>query len=586
MKSRSSNFVSRTGLSSNEGMFIPLFAFSLISLLLVVGLAVDAGRLFLCQRWAQRAADAGAYAGGAMVATRNPFTLNWPLSRGRIPSPGFEGFGILVEQVVRSNLRLRNVAPALNASVDQFSLRGLVGADGGEASALNSSGGGRDVTITVTPLNGLPGRPETVAIDVKVKLRAQFFILPILPGFQRFQDVEASARTEVDPGIVSIMVDTSASMMAVATPGGPTQIDLLKQSLSQFVQLFDPARDNVSLTGFGTAAQELSGFTTSGGDEGGFDLAAINASIGSLAAGGSTNYSDALIHSYVQAGKLRSAKPNFYDRAEMSYVVFGDGSATASRLFLTSPQAALPQNSFSDPVTGLSANYDYLVWTGGMAPSAPSVPFRLVRYGPGVLSSLSLDTQVPTLIPACSRRAAGAPYEGLTAFASCLTDFTFSFGAAPSATYTGDLATRAYPVRPTRTGWFDNAERLGQMSAIVWADTLRSSPRLTDGSDRRAAFSVIGLGADQPGTCFAPDSPWNDEQAACAGFRNDRFLSRLAYDEQQMSVFIQGREFPGVARSTDRAFLSPGTYRRAVMANELIQRFLETAFQIKLQLVR
>lgn len=571
---------------NDQGIIIPMFAFSLVALILVCGLAVDAGRLFLCQRWAQRAADAGAYAGGAMVATRHPSTLQWPVAGGKIPSPGFDNFGVIVEQLVRANLRARGVAPLPAQSSDRYMLRGLVGADSFEASSLSTNGAGDDVTITVTPINGLPNRPETIAIDVHVKLRTNFFLMPIIPGIAKFQDVEASARTEVDPGIISVMVDTSASMNAKATPGGPSQIDLLKTSLTQFVGLFDPQRDNISLTAFGTSAELLAGFQAAGGDQGGFDATAMNATINTLAPGGSTNYSDALIRSYFEAEKLKAAKKNYFDRAEMSYVVFGDGSATAARLFLNAPQPALPKNGFSDTTTGCSYQYDYLVWTGGQSPTLPSVPFQMVASGPGVTRGLSLDTDVPALIPSCSVRGSGGAYLGGPAFGACLSDFRFEFGCGAKGVYNGAAATSAIPLRPTRTAWYDNAERIAQLSALVWADTLRSYPRLNDGSDRKAAFNVIGLGSDQPKACLASDSPWNDEQSSCAGYRNDRFLSRLAYDEPEMALNMKGQEFPGIAKSSDRAFAAPGTYRRALAANELMQIFLETAFQIKLQLVR
>ena len=135
------------GPKEDGGQAIVLLAISMLALLMVIGLATDAGQLYSAKRAEQEAADAGAFAGGVVLyqggtqaqaraaaiadATRNGFTDNGTTVRVTVNAPplggAFANNNKYVEVIIVAQIRTALV-PAQSV-INPVTARGVGGAD-------------------------------------------------------------------------------------------------------------------------------------------------------------------------------------------------------------------------------------------------------------------------------------------------------------------------------------------------------------------------------------------------------------------------------------------------------------------------
>jgi hypothetical protein len=113
--------------------------------------------------------------------------------------------------------------------------------------------------------------------------------------------------------------------MSGATGSGSTKIEVLKEAVTNFVDMFNPFKDRIAVIDYGTAVKSQGQLTT-------FDSASgehlnIKNNIQALQAGGLTNPCDALVES-IAAAAGADLSPN----DATAVVLFSDGSPNVSRL--------------------------------------------------------------------------------------------------------------------------------------------------------------------------------------------------------------------------------------------------------------
>jgi hypothetical protein len=174
----------RFGRAGEEGQAIVLMAITMMAMLFAVGLAVDAGTLFVAKRTMQEAADSASFAGGVVLfqdatkiteakaaavadATLNGFTNgvnNTTVTVNSPPTSGaFSGNALYVEVIIVQQVKT-SLVPA-EAAFNPIRARGVAGADpgvspyavvllkaAGPCITINSSG-----NITVSSGTGLGG---------------------------------------------------------------------------------------------------------------------------------------------------------------------------------------------------------------------------------------------------------------------------------------------------------------------------------------------------------------------------------------------------------------------------------------------
>ncbi|MFN8392832.1 MAG: vWA domain-containing protein [Bdellovibrionota bacterium] len=535
----------------------------IVGLLIFCGFAVDGCRLFLASLWAQRSADAAAFMGGGTVALRETAALAY---NGDVATADALCHTVATQAIL--NLEVRGAIPHQSANLPM----------GG----CNFNLTDRNLSVEVKPSIS----SATTEVEVILSFDSPLLILQYLPGFGTLRRVHARATSTVDPVILSILVDTSQSM-SLATSGSSSTPKLteLKSSLNAILDLFDPSRDSLSLISFGTRAKVEVPFGTVRG----FTPSAFTAAIGSLTAGGDTNYTDALTESAKQVLTLQQNLPTAdFDAARVGYLVFGDGAPTAATVALTGAPGApqpLPASNVA-PMGGESLTLPgatpcpvgdryYTIWGGVNPISGEFLPYRLVAatsnqtlFPKGTSDDSTLSS---SLLPACSKTG----HLPATTFGLCVNHLGFNYGCG-----------RTFPAVA-----ISNYEELTQLSALAWADYLRTAPKAS-------VVYVVGLGypavdaTDPLLACSRTDgTPYDNRPCPavppslpagkmcgglCSDLRKDSFLSRLAGRSEGTIV-----PYPNLQTAASIPPEQRGQLFRAKDQNELVDRFVAAAESLK-----
>jgi hypothetical protein len=566
-----------------RGAFMAITAGIILFILILCGFALDGAHLMLARLWAQRAADAGAFSGGGLVALRSDSASN-------AQTGDTNEYCREVGRVALLNLEERGVLARSYNIPDSSS---------GCTFSLSDP---HNTAITISPT--LSSSSKTISVNVSFD--SPFLLVGSLPGFGTLRRVAASAQSQIDPVVLSILVDTSQSMtQSTSTTAAISKIAQLKNSLTAILPLFDTQTDSLNLISFGSRANVEVPFR-SGGAYGfnrdefvcrirglsdttlGGATACANAGISSapgLQAGGDTNYTDALTKAAIQMTQFKSnftgPAPTYFDLAQVGYLVFGDGAPTAATLALNNSKTALPDSTSLGgqaltvgPCT-LGSKY-YTVW-GGDAAGYDLLPFRMVAASNTFDQRANDDISgsTPSLIPGCSTRT--SDYNAGQAFGSCLNTLGFNYGCPPVAFA---APTAGYPL--------EQFERITQVSALLWADYLREAPK-------RSLLMVVGLGAPVPAGCGPTTNAYENESCSplgtpptsgacgslCTEFRKDRFLSRLA----GTPVAMGGLEYPDIPTSSSIPEDKRGRFWGITDQDALVDTFAIAATFLKLRMV-
>jgi len=232
--------------SKEQGMYLILFTFMLLTLFAMIAMAFDAGNMFLAQMRLQRATDAAVVRGLSLANTLTPSQVE-----------------LVSEQLAHDNM-LKDAA-RMNLDPSTF-----------------SSGPVVDVQVSA-PAN----QPTVITANGTVDVRT-FMIDAVLPGTTSTRLVSTVAEGTQNEVIVSLVWDISGSMNCpadgsdcegwhtvercwwgwcwwdtdyvdcVSEPDAdfchPSKMDRLKDASVEFINMFDGATDQLSVIVFGTDA--------------------------------------------------------------------------------------------------------------------------------------------------------------------------------------------------------------------------------------------------------------------------------------------------------------------------------------------
>lgn len=396
-------FREATRRAEEAGAVIVLFAIALVTSFLIVALAIDGGHLFQQSLLLQKATDAAALVAAKSMALR---PKNEQIALGI-------GFVNEVEQ------RAQRI---------------------GEENVRRKGRYAANPIFEVKGLSNLPNDLYRDRVTVVGRMDTKLFLMDKLlnyaPGFR--SALEATATAEVQRSLVSIIVDTSASMIckpdtadcSCAPYCNPKRFSQLRQAIFSFVSQFNDERDKFFINRFSAAAFPIypppppAGVSAAylgmdGNPSVGFDASQIEQQLNSQFMLGDTNPCDGLYQAwgYTQTAATAFGRNN-WGRDYMAYVLFSDGAPTAARFFFdNSVNLALPPTP--------SGFTDYYSWITLFSPEGVSNAGRLAPYPIPWNWPLGAPPEPPTFAtqapPACSIRSPGS---AAGAFAGCVTNFT------------------------------------------------------------------------------------------------------------------------------------------------------------------
>lgn len=359
-----------------QGAIIPLLALMLISVLTVIGLAIDSGNLYTASLTLQKAADAGALAGAKFIAMQSRDFI-----RNQEPDARL-GVKSRTIAIFRTNLQVS----VLDAEIGD----------------LSTSSPGDRITIDVASkfYNTSPAIKDGDTVTVDATWRVPLYLLRYLPGFGQDSLVRVSSRAQVQPSIVSLLLDTSGSMLCPDngapcdcyplcefTPGIVVRALRLKYAVADFVSRFNPERDMFHMAFFATGSQTIIPIHP----DGGYDFAAIRGVLTNFPIGGATNICDALLNGWI--GTLPATNPP-RNRHNVAYLLFSDGAPNVARFFFARPTNLPVNNRLGQPWSA----YDYYSWASNFRDPADPV------------QDLSKPPTLPLVSSAQQLAAANIPY--------------------------------------------------------------------------------------------------------------------------------------------------------------------------------
>jgi hypothetical protein len=537
---------------SERGATLLVFLVVLLSLLTLSGLAVDSGNLYSTQLAVQTAADAGALAGAALKV--------------RLLTATGQQAADAAKDILDVNLRLRGIS---------------------------------NYVLNPPPQWKAAKNQMSVSITVPTRL----LLMGAIPGIgSNVRNVSAQAVAEVLPANVAIILDTSESMACPAEPNpadgacscapncdqtvGSSKIGALKKAVNQFVDLFDPGRDRMSLTAIGTGAEVLVKMKKNN-----FTPADIKKAVNSLIAQGATNTCDGFLRAYLDAKNAVQKNGS----TPVAYVYFSDGAPTAARFWFKKAMK-INEHGPNYKKNHKGIDYDYLSWgltrpnSSGIATAVASQfyetppddsskqyywqPRLLDKPDPRVPPALDMgNSGEPDYKPYCESSPSYCvnpdnPVAHLQAavpdgFEILLPDMTTSskLGYNWKSNGTYDWA---------KWGALDHL-RLYSDCSLVMSDLLR---------DEGGIFYSIGYGLQ------AQKSPDPYQNAGNPTERKDIFLGRVSCDP--CGILDAHPDFPGVdplAKKMTKAQQSGGYYPMADL-EQLEEIFVRIASRIKLRLIK
>jgi hypothetical protein len=339
----------KTVLLAEAGSMIVLLAVSITTLMLMIGLAIDAGNIYRARLALQNAADASAM--GA---------LNYCSSIGHTDMLRRVGAEGEADENVVAQRFTAHLAPHI-ARLARLNL------------------GATAQGVEILRAEYLPaGDPEVssgaaFAIAVSLQQDVDLMLLDLLPqaAFSS-QRLVARAVTERRIANVALLIDVSGSMQCPAIgscdclpsqggagcPAGNTKFDLLLDAVKSFIRMFDDDHDRIVLAPFDLQAQSLAlrDFATQLGVESDASTTVIDALVDAIrneyVPSGSTNICDAFIEAAADLDVLAGDETK-------SFVLFTEGAPTAGRFFFTDAAA----KAALDPFDVGFGRYDYTHYT-------------------------------------------------------------------------------------------------------------------------------------------------------------------------------------------------------------------------------
>ncbi len=567
----------------DRGAVLVYVAITLVVVLLVGALAVDAGTLYHSKHVLQKAADAGALSVSAYVIREG--MDNVVVEAGADTD---EAIRTLLEQKARqtvlSNMEMANlentVAKPVTVTLDPLARKG--------SGDINF-----DVTVNVTRF------VDYLLMDA-VPLRL-LGLSPVGAG----QQLTARAKSRRNPANLILALDVSSSMgcprvgscecllpqRSGAPCASPTKIGDLVDAVAEFLELFDFNSDQIVFVPFTLNAR---GFT--------FDevvALAVGAGIISrvrpnlqksdlkpmikhlverYVPSSSTNISAALLESYRM---MRQEAPT----ASWSVVLVSDGAPSAGRLLLAQNRALAASNP-----DGFGA-YDYIhysvawvrgtsSWSGpALLSQTASVPatWRRSEQPPGAYGQCG-----PTVVPAPSSHSRAAiDNVSQQVFAPCVLSLGYTNPGGGKVFGVGTR--RGDPTAPSFGDWGKQYYN----SAISYSDFL---------AENKATVYAIGLGPEASNSSCAatPRDAYQNYEDVFS--QKPYFLARLAHDiaeAQTKAKLTHGCphpefEFTNAVPMTQLAIQSSGQtgdYVAAANSGQLKQLYKKIGQQILLRLI-
>lgn len=343
--------------AASAGVVVPIFCLLLLTLVTLIGLAVDAGNLYRVRRELQRSADAAI---AAALAQR--LHLGWRAVHGPGPvtDPGVNDGWIthVAEEVAKRNLLSSNIPTNKTLIASSFD-----------------------------------DRTDLAQITLRYSVPA--FLFPYIVG-QSFCGNQggrfvcpliAVSRGQLNIADIGLVLDTSGSMAcpkvgscdcrktASCDPASNRMQVVLDAVQSRMVPLFNPNRDRLSVTFFNLAAKVV--FSMVG--EPATPYAGVPLPFGVLPDGSSDRYTDFLA-SLSDPGPMgnsnqcdglleslndmrRATLPRIVGSEKTFFVMLSDGAPTAGRFLYAKPTNALAQSLATNNVPNDFLQYIHK-WTG------------------------------------------------------------------------------------------------------------------------------------------------------------------------------------------------------------------------------
>lgn len=417
-------------LRREEGIYIPMFAGILVALLLIAGLVIDSANLYLKRDQLQLSADLAVQAG-----------VGFRILKGWAYFHGFNDQDDAYTPENTAALTTYNV-PEVPGRVQEL----------------------RDVVVD-TFRGDFPGcTPETPVYDhirdtvsMTASCPVPLLLLTLVPGFgSKLSTVKVSARAQLSPATVELMMDHSGSMRCPGTdPSGSTnpcacrvndnlcqtaysngqrnraspksaplvpesRIFSLNRAARRFASFFNPHRDRIGIVRFQTVAETTfslhaaDGTIRSFGSSAG-DLQHFYQAIDTTDAQGNTNMSDALEQGLLDIRGVQSPRviENVDPKDDKPFVgvLFTDGAPSAATFTLSNPGPALSGGNKNwlnysiewfdgttrwhgpSPLVHMTSGINYLNFTGGAPPPGAAICGTVMYDTSALQKTLQSGTQ-------------------------------------------------------------------------------------------------------------------------------------------------------------------------------------------------
>lgn len=492
-------FLSKDSKEKEKGAVLLLMAAVFLSAFIFAGVGIDLSNLFRYNLSLQKAIDAGAVASAKIIAL-TPYS----------------------EKTDAANLNKMKEAAFSTISLNFFPSTSLLICNGPAQNGFKL-----ECDIDLSNVQ------ENEQVKITARLDIPLIFLNKIAGIDGKLTVTNTAKAEVQPSIVKMMLDTSGSMACdvsgdcscVPACGASSKFEKLKSAVKEFVRAFNPNRDFLGISFFSLDALEVATFhknpdpVKKAKGYGIFDPVQIDNVLKVNFTTSSTNQCAALYQGYLDTF---GAVP---EKRTPAYILFSDGAPSAGRFFFSDVKGALPVNNIYG---GAFTNYDYLSWLIKLTDAAGNLvenPSELARapidatelsvfrfnwqyayppqpitpakeFEPDYPPGITFNSNAP-----CSVVQAGTPQ---LAFSGCINSMEFY---TPDGKRWPDLNAGAP---------FSNFLEMYYNCAIAMSDYIRYGSR--------GVLYAIGLGTASLNTATAYQIP-NDVDK-----RKDIFFSRLAND--------------------------------------------------------
>lgn len=522
---------SRTARRREGGVYIPLLAGIIVTLLLVGGLVIDSANLYFRRDQMQAGADLAVQAGlGFRILKGWAWFRDYDDAAPHDPYDSQDGPALTQLDHPTDSTRTDQLLTIVRNTFV------------GNTPSSRCEGG-----LTITPQYSL----TTDVVQVTVNCRIRLLLLQLVPGWgQKFSTITVSSQTQLSPANIVLMLDHSGSMRCPASdlrcacrtadslcqtayrngltnranPTSPrlteSRVFTIGRAARRFASFFNPHRDRIAVVRFQTLAETTFPFQIGGtarpfgGDQS--TLTSFYTALDATDAQGNTNITAALENGISEIAQSTTPKmfgnSNPLDDQPTFGVLFTDGAPSAGNFRLTNPGPGMNVAGQRDwlsytvewntgtsryngpsPLVLRSNTLNYLNFTGGAPPA-----------GATLCGSMAA---APANFGNAMRGAAGP----------CVNRWDFS--PAPGRTVAHNIDPNS-AAQLTTLGQDASPLVSAQQyyhSAIEQADLFRS---------RRGVLFTVGFGMD--GLATGNNDPYQDPDNDFS--RKEFFLKRLAFD--------------------------------------------------------